>query len=251
MNMNEIVRAGQLASTFEIVAHPKPGNVHREADLKDETFEQFIAGAVVIGPTLRRAVKGGLDIGRGKIKASNVGVGELIKDGVKSTKAWIGKNTNLGVLMLLIPLTIAAGITTGKEPKFKIKNLRKNLSNVLKSTDSRDALDVYDAILIAEAGGLGEVDELSVEEESSKERIESENISLYDIMKISSDWDTISKEWITDMQITFEEGFPLLKKFYRKKEDLNTAVVQTFLKILSDHPDSLVKRKFGKDITKK
>lgn len=248
MNRDDIVWAGQLASALEVSAYPKPGNVHRTSDLDGKKFQRFITGSVVIGPSLREAVDRGADAGRGKIEVSDVQIGRAIRDGVNATKGWAGENTNLGTLLLLIPLASAASMTAAKESEFETEKLRENLSDILKSSGSEDALNVYRAISIANAGGMGKVDRLSVREESSKERIAEEDIPLYEIMKISADRDQISKEWVSDMQITFEEGYPLLKELYEKNEALNPAVVQTFLNILSAHPDSFVRRKHGEEI---
>ncbi|KXB03524.1 hypothetical protein AKJ48_03815 [candidate division MSBL1 archaeon SCGC-AAA261O19] len=234
-----------------ILLQLKPGNVHRYSNLKEETFGQFITGAIVIGPSLRKAVEKGFNAGEEKLEVSNIQVGDMIKEGVSATRTWARENTNLGTLLLLTPLAAAGGMTIAKETRHTAGKLRENLSNVLRSTDSVDALNVYDAILISGARGLGDVARLSVKDEASKEEIAREDITLYEIMEISSDWDMIAKEWVTDMQVTFEEGFPLLKKFYGEKKDLNAAIVQTFLKILSTHPDSFIRRRHGERIAKK
>ncbi|GAI37651.1 unnamed protein product, partial [marine sediment metagenome] len=39
MDIEDIARAAQLASALEVSGYPKPGNVHRTADLKGMTFE--------------------------------------------------------------------------------------------------------------------------------------------------------------------------------------------------------------------
>ena len=252
MNIKDIARAAQLASVLEVSGYPKPGNVHRTADLEEATFEQFMASSVAIGPILIEVAERGFKAGKGEIKPSDIGVGKVIKSAIEDTMRWQkNENTNLGVVMLLMPLTAAAGATLAREGKIDMKNLRKNLSEILKSTTYEDALNVYDAILIAEPGGLGDLAELDVKDEKSRKRIREKQISLYEIMKTSSEWDGISKEWVTDMRITFESGYPLIKRLYEKTKNVNTATVQTFLEILSKYPDTFVQRIHGKKIAKK
>ena len=249
MDIEDIARAAQLASALEASGYPKPGNVHRTVDLKEMTFEHFIASSIAIGPVLLGVTKKGFRAGKGEIKTENIGVGGAIKSAIENTMKWQRDgNTNLGIVLLLIPLAAAAGITLGKEGKIEMKKLRANLSNVLKSTTPEDALNAYDAILIADPAGLEGVDELDVKNKASKNRIKKERISLYEIMNISSKWDNISREWVTDMEITFEFGYPLVKKFYGRTKNMNTTTVQSFLEILSKYPDTFVQRVHGKEI---
>ncbi|MBA7593361.1 2-(5''-triphosphoribosyl)-3'-dephosphocoenzyme-A synthase [subsurface metagenome] len=252
MDIEDIARAAQLASALEVSGYPKPGNVHRTADLKGMTFEHFIASSIAIGPVLLDVAKKGFRAGKGEIKTVDIGVGGAIKSAIGNTMKWQRDgNTNLGIVLLLTPLAAAAGMTLAKEGKIQMKKLRTNLSCVLKSTTPEDALNVYDAILIANPEGLGKVDELDLKNEASKKKIKEERISLYEIMAISSGWDNISKEWVTDMQITFEFGYPLVRKLYGRTKNMNTTTVQSFLEILSKYPDTYVRRIHGKKIAEK
>jgi triphosphoribosyl-dephospho-CoA synthase len=251
MDINDIARAAQLASALEVSGYPKPGNVHRTANLEEATFEQFIASSIAIGPALLTTAEKGFKAGKGEIEVANIEIGKAIKSAIKDTERWQrNENTNLGTVMLLVPLTAAAGMTLAKEGKINMKKLRRNLSNVLRSTTARDALNVYDAVLIANPGGLGKVDGLDVRDKDSKQRVKKKRISMYEIMKISSKWDNISREWVTDMQITFEFGYPLLKRIYERTKNINTTTVQTFLEILSRYPDTFVSRINGERVAK-
>jgi triphosphoribosyl-dephospho-CoA synthase len=152
--------------------------------------------------------------------------------------------------MLLAPLAAAAGMTLGKEGKIKEKKLRKNLFHILESTTPKDALDLYDAILAAKPGGMGKVDKLDVRDEKSKLRIKKNGISFYEVMKMSSSWDSISKELTTGMKVTFEYGAPLIKKLYANTNNINITIVQTFLELLSRYPDTFVQRVHGRKVAK-
>ena len=252
MDIEDIARAAQLASALEVSGYPKPGNVHRTSDLKESTFEHFIASSIAIGPVVLDVAKKGFRAGKGEVKTADIGVGGTIKSAIENTMKWQRDgNTNLGLVLLLTPLAAAAGITLAKEGKIEMKKLRANLSSVLKSTTPEDALNVYDAILIANPGGLGGMDELDVKNKASKKKIKEERISLYEIMNLSSEWDNISREWVTDMQITFEFGYPLVKKLYGRTKNMNTTTVQSFLELLSKYPDTFVQRIHGKKIAKR
>jgi len=252
MDIEDIARAAQLASALEVSGYPKPGNVHRTSDLKESTFEHFIASSIAIGPVVLDVAKKGFRAGKGEVKTADIGVGGTIKSAIENTMKWQRDgNTNLGLVLLLTPLAAAAGITLAKEGKIEMKKLRANLSSVLKSTTPEDALNVYDAILIANPGGLGGMDELDVKNKASKKKIKEERISLYEIMNLSSEWDNISREWVTDMQITFEFGYPLVKKLYGRTKNMNTTTVQSFLELLSKYPDTFVQRIHGKKIAER
>ena len=249
MDIEDIARAAQLASALEVSGYPKPGNVHRTSDLKESTFEHFIASSIAIGPVVLDVAKKGFRAGKGEVKTADIGVGGTIKSAIENTMKWQRDgNTNLGLVLLLTPLAAASGITLAKEGKIEMKKLRANLSSVLKSTTPEDALNVYDAILIANPEGLGGMGELDVKNEASKKKIKEERVSLYEIMNISSEWDNISREWVTDMRITFEFGYPLVKKLYERTKNMNTTTVQSFLELLSKYPDTFVQRIHGKKI---
>lgn len=249
MNIDDIARAAQLASALEVSGYPKPGNVHRTADLEEATFEQFVSSSIAIGPALREAAERGFKAGKGEIEFSEIGVGSAIKRAIEDTMEWQrNENTNLGIVMLLVPLTAAAGATLAKEGRIRMRELRKNLSEVMKSTTPEDAVCLYDAISIAKPGGLGRVAELDVRDRRSKKRIRDEKITLYDVMKLSSGWDNISRELVTDLQITFEFGHPLVKDLYSRTKNMNATTVQTFLHILSKYPDTFIQRIHGRKV---
>jgi triphosphoribosyl-dephospho-CoA synthase len=50
---------------------------------------------------------------------------------------------------------------------------------------------------------------------------------------------------VNGFHITFDIGYPFLRHEIEKTGDINTASVNTFLKILSEVPDTLIARKAG------
>src|SRR5207248_11528696 len=74
----------------------KPGNVHPRASFPDLNYEHFVVSADAIAPILARA--------------AHLGVGRAILEAVTATQERVGRNTNLGVILLLAPL---AAVPTG------------------------------------------------------------------------------------------------------------------------------------------
>src|ERR1700754_4618652 len=82
--------ATTLACLYEATAR-KPGNVHPGAGFQDVFYADFVASAVVIGPIIGQAPE--------------CGVGRTVLDAVRATRAAVGTNTNLGTLLLIVPLS--------------------------------------------------------------------------------------------------------------------------------------------------
>jgi triphosphoribosyl-dephospho-CoA synthase len=123
--------------------------------------------------------------------------------------------------------------------------IRREVERVIQGTSQKDAVNVYEAIRIARPGGLAAVSEYDVNNESSREDIIRNNVSLYKIFEMSSAYDGISKELASGMRITFEIGHPTFRKTLEQSQDTNIATVHTYLTILSNEPDSLIIRKSG------
>jgi len=240
-----VARCLQLATLLEVSAYPKPGNVHRTADFKETRYEHFLASACALTPSFRNAAQKGILVAQEKIGSDELEIGKIIKDTVEEVRSWqSGGNTLLGTIILLTPIATAAGIALTEKP-FSISKIRKKLKLIVEATTPIDAVNVYDAISIAQPGGLGKAPKLDLADTTSKEKILKDNISLFDVFKISSSWDSISSEWVNNYSITFNLGYPYFVEMLEKTNDVNFATVHTFLKILSEVPDTLIARKLG------
>ena len=238
----------QLATLLEVSAHPKPGNVHRTADFDDTKYEHFLASAVAIGHALRDASARGAQVSSGKINFEQVGIGRIVLDAVSAMMSWQhGGNTLLGSILLLTPISVAAGYVWSR-PSPSAEKLRNALSEVTRSSTAQDAVLVYDAIRASKAGGLGSVDRFDVKDDASRAEIVRSGISLLEIFRLSSPYDSISSEWVSDFKITFELGLPFFVRETREGSNCNDATVHVFLKILSTVPDTLIARKAGVDV---
>jgi triphosphoribosyl-dephospho-CoA synthase len=69
-------------------------------------------------------------------------------------------------------------------------------------------------------------------------------VTLYEVFKIAAGYDDICYEWVNDFKITYDLAFPYLMEQLRSK-GLNTAIIHTFLKVLSERPDTFIARKTG------
>jgi triphosphoribosyl-dephospho-CoA synthase len=149
--------------------------------------------------------------------------------------------------MLFMPVAVAAGMTpTKKNYAFDFSLLRKNIDLAVKSTTALDSVHLYEAVDIANPSGLNDAPDLDVTDPRSKERLIKENVSLYEVYQIASAYDDICFEWVHNYPVTFDLAYPYLMEQLKSKP-LNTAVVHTFLKILSERPDTFIARKMGKD----
>ncbi|MBE6499492.1 MAG: ATP--dephospho-CoA triphosphoribosyl transferase CitG [Methanobrevibacter thaueri] len=232
MDAFEIAKLAQIASALEVSGYPKPGNVHRTRDYDDMVFEDFIISGIVIGDTIREACM--------DVDCDNPRLGKFILEAVRETDRWIKNNTNLGIVMMITPIAVAASISDSFD------DVRENIKLVMANTCVDDACDLYDAINIADAGGMGNQDEYDVSSDSAKEELRSNNQTMFDVLKISAPWDMLAREMTSDMPAVFEIGFPTYNELVGEKS-FNEACVLTFLTILSHVPDTLISRKYDSD----
>jgi triphosphoribosyl-dephospho-CoA synthase len=240
-----ISRCLELAMLLEVSA-AKPGNVNLTAGFEGTRVEHFLASAVVAEFWFEEAARRGIAVHDKKLGVSAVGMGRIIKECTADINAWQkGGNTLLGTVMLLVPIAVAAGMTPTEENfGFDFHRLRENLRLAVESTTAEDAVHLYEAIGVAKPSGLGGVPDLDVTDPASKTRLLKENVSLYAVFKIAAGYDDICSEWVNNYPITFDLAYPYLTA-QLKRGDLNTAVVHTFLKVLSEHPDTFIARKVG------
>jgi triphosphoribosyl-dephospho-CoA synthase len=237
----------QLAMMLEVSAQ-KPGNVSFTSSFEKTRVEHFLASAVAAGPTFQESAYLGTSVAEKRLKVGKVGLGQLIKDCAVDVNCWQrGGNTILGTVMLFVPIAVAAGMTpTEEDYVLDFSLLRKNIDLAVKSTTAWDSVHLYEAVDVASPSGLGDAPDLDVTNPASKERLLKENVGLFEVFKIASAYDDICYEWVNNYPTTFDLAYPYLMTQLKNKP-LNTAVVHTFLKILSERPDTFIARKVGKE----
>jgi triphosphoribosyl-dephospho-CoA synthase len=213
----EIAAAAQLACLLEASA-PKPGNVSPGIAFHDTRYEHFLASAAAIAPAF--------------LDAGTQPLGVTIKRAIEDTRRWTSANTNLGIVLLLAPLARAAHATSPAA-------LRDRVRSVLESTTVADAESVYDAIRLARPGGIGEV--------ATEDVAASPTVTLAAAMALAADRDDIAREYVTAFARTFTVGAPALEKARGAGLDWPDAIVECYLALLADAPDTLITRKLGPD----
>ena len=232
MNPYDIMKASQIACCLEVSSF-KPGNVHRNREYDDIKYHHFISSGIAFGNIIY------------EVSQDNKDIGKYIKLAVIESKKWSPTNANLGIIMLHMPI----GMSSGKIDEFNENVLKKEIIFTTKNTTVNDAINVYDAIEIAMPNINPPKEGPDAQKNDAKQELIEKNLTLYDVFKISSTWDSISKEWAEGFNISFK-GYKLLNEYYEEYNNINLATTKTFLSILSEHPDTLIARKKDLDTSK-
>jgi triphosphoribosyl-dephospho-CoA synthase len=213
----QIPRLVQLACALEACA-PKPGNVTRYHDFCDTSLEDYLLSAAALGFALENAYQ--------------AGVGQIILDAAVNTRHWVRSNTNLGMILLFAPLVKASLHAAGAGG-----DIRRSLMSVLNALTVEDACLAYAAVRLMQPGGMDQVPQADISGEPT--------ITLLQAMALAQERDAIAREYATGFAITFDIGLPALKNARSRGESYSDAIVQAFLTILSEVPDTLIARKKG------
>ncbi len=216
-NMGEYVTAACLLEA----AAPKAGNVHPRASFDDMNYEDFRRSAQVVGNVFDRS--------------DNQSIGSLVLSAVQATHAEVGKNTNLGIVLLLAPLTVSVRqIQPNAESNFRDR-WKRALASKLESLTVNDSQLIYQAIAIAKPGGIGRVEQMDIREAPPDD--------LLDAMRLAAAWDDIAKQYATGFLDVFELSAKI--DAYRQQQSLGwlSTLVSIQVERLASHGDSLIARK--------
>jgi triphosphoribosyl-dephospho-CoA synthase len=180
------------------------------------TYVDFLTSAAVTGPIVARA--------------QELGLGATVLAAVQATREEVGVNTNLGTLLLVVPLTLGH---LGRYPEEKLGIAARR---VVRAATPTDAEQVYEAIRLARPGGLGKVAAGDVEEAPS--------ISLFEAMELAAERDLVARQWINGFN-EVAEAAEVIQQEYHAGTPLGEAIVVSQLTLLAAHGDSLVARKLG------
>ena len=210
-----IGQCATLACLLEATA-PKVGNVHRGTDFENLTFTDFLVSAVAIGPAMEACSN----------PLQRVSVGATILEAIRATRQLVDTNTNLGMVLLLAPLAAVPR----DEP------LIGGVGKVLRGLTPEDSRFVYEAIRLAQPGGMGKVEEMDVTAEAP--------INLLSAMAAAAERDLIAQQYVTDFDLVLGKIPPWLSEA-ASRWSLTDAIIHTHLRLLAEHPDSLIARKCG------
>jgi len=201
------------------VAALKPGNVHRYAEGHDMTLADFEASAAASVPWLLQSELSG---------------GQRLHEAVRATREVAGCNTNLGMLLLFVPLVLAAE-RPGRG------SLRERLAGVLDSlNDPADAEHFFAAIRLAAPGGLGEAPEHDVRGHA--------RVSILEAMCAAQHRDRIAFQYANGYADIYGHALDCLREYNEKWRSMEWALVACYLSYLSLFPDSHITRKHGEAV---
>jgi triphosphoribosyl-dephospho-CoA synthase len=216
----KVIESAVMASFIGEIEAFKPGNVSSYADGHNMTAEDFLISAEVSAPLLCE---------------KNCSLGARVLNCVKATKKSVACNTNLGMLLLFTPIIMAAEL--GFE---SIEKLKKNLEITLTSLTKNDANQVFEAIFIANPGGLGKTAEQDVTHQP--------DCSLLHAMELASHRDSVALQYSNNFSEVFKLGFPAIKDFDKRWNSVKWSTVSCYLTFMASIKDSHIERKYGSEI---
>ncbi|HEC74617.1 MAG TPA: triphosphoribosyl-dephospho-CoA synthase [Methylophaga aminisulfidivorans] len=210
---SDIEEAVFWACQHEVLA-PKPGNVNANSDGHNMEVEDFLKSAKAIAPVMAD---------------STLSVGEKILRSIQSTRAVVNCNTNLGIVLLFAPLCQAAQSCTD------MNFFPSKLGRILQILTVQDAILCYEAIRLAEAGGLGESKEQDISAIPT--------VTLLGAMDMAKSRDLIAQQYVSNFNILWDLTLPALTKARNSGESVEWAAAFAYLKLLSKALDTLIVRK--------
>lgn len=211
-------REAFLAACRLDVAVAKPGNVSEHSAGHGMVAAQFLESA--------RAAEAPL-FSRG------APVGARVLGAVERTRAAVGCNTNLGIVLLVAPL--AAALDT-LPARFDARGWHTATEAVLARLDLDDARSAYRAIALANPGGLGDAPEQSVHAPPS--------VGLRAAMALAAERDSIARQYANGFADIFGAGLAAARAAGPAAAP-ESATVDVFLTFLAGWPDSHIVRKHG------
>lgn len=200
------------------VRAPKPGNVNCFSEGHNMAIDDFIRSARAIAPVMARP---------------GLTVGARILAAITATRQVVDCNTNLGIVLLFAPLCCAV------EQSETFDDLADKLRITLQNLTVEDARLTYQAIRMAEAGGLGRHQEQDISGDPS--------VTLLQAMKMAAERDQIAFQYVSNFNTLWEIGLPGLTSALNSGESVEWAAAFAYLKLLSERPDSLICRKQSRE----
>ena len=202
----------------------KPGNVNRNADGHGMSCDDFIRSAQLVTPLICNP---------------DLTLGQRIQQSVHITKIKIGCNTNLGMLLLFTPIIMSAQAI---QP-FKFAALQDTLSYMVSTITADESALVFQAIIEANPGGLGQSKKYDVNLQPK--------CTLFEAMAVAQNRDLIAKQYVTGFADVFLTGYPCIKEFTRRWNSVEWATVGCYLTFLGTFIDTHIARKYGLEVATK
>lgn len=211
---NPLADAVWRACVEELEA-PKPGNVSFASAGHGMEAEDFVTSARCTAEVLG---------------TPGLSLGERILGSIEATRAAVGCNTNLGIVLLCAPLAQAALEGVPGHP------FRTRLTEVLSAAGVDDTERVFAAIRLAAPAGLGTSNRHDVHSSASA--------PLLAVMREAEDRDRVARQYARCFEDVFDLGLPVLARS-RARWPGALAVVALYLTFLARFKDSHIERKLG------
>jgi triphosphoribosyl-dephospho-CoA synthase len=196
------------ACMWEVLAR-KVGNVHPRMSFSNTNYLHFLQSAMAMGMCFSQP--------------SERTVGQLVLDSVRATQSAVQQNTNLGIILLLAPLAQAEN--------------SEQIGRVLDGLTVQDTRLVYEAIRVANPGGLGQSNEADVQAEPT--------VTLRAAMALAADRDLIARQYASGFAEVLNFGVERIRQNHLKLGSIEATVIDCQLAWLAHFPDSLIARKNG------
>lgn len=194
----------------------KPGNVSPAAAFEDASIQDFEHSAKIVAPILA--------------DFTSKSVGQSILQAVSATIQAVGHNTNLGIVLLLAPLS---RIPAGSE-------IQHGIGKVLQALSIDDSVAVYEAIRIASPGGLGQARDQDVNAPPS--------LNLLQCMKLAADRDQIAAQYANGYHDVLDIGRKLLLSTQSWTNHTDLRLAWLAVSLMAEFGDSLIRRKCGDEM---
>lgn len=198
----------------------KPGNVGIHGDGHRMVVADFLQSARAAAAPLT---------------APGLPVGERILGAVRATREAVGKNTNLGIVLLAAPL-VQAALAPGNagDPDA----LRARVAGVLAALTRADAARAFEAIVLAAPAGLGDAPRNDVRRTAT--------VTLLEAMRDAAGHDLVAAQYANAYDDIFGTGLAAFGAARTAGAGWPDAATAVFLAFLARYPDSHVGRKLGR-----
>ena len=210
--------AVRWACVLEATA-PKPGNVWPGNNQPDLSFADFVQAAEVTAAQFG--------------SATALPFSRLVLQSMQAVMQQCQTSVNLGILLLIGPLHQA-------ECRLKTHDAaawQQATADCLSQLNADDAANLYAAISAAQPGGMGQVDEMDVNDAPPTD--------LVHAMGLAADRDRIALNYSQGFVDFFANVLPVLDDAIKQANDVLEGIVVAQLRLLAQRPDSLVQRKYG------
>ncbi|TWU36092.1 triphosphoribosyl-dephospho-CoA synthase [Novipirellula artificiosorum] len=221
LHVRSVADAVRWACVLEATA-PKAGNVFPGQSFDDLCFLDFMAAAEATAAAFA-------DPGRR--------FSEMTLDAVRQTRKQCGSNVNLGITLLMAPLVEVVHSQRGSNTL----DGAAAIARCLKQQAAQDAVNIFTAIRIASAGGLGKVDSMDVNDVSDAP------IDLIAAMRSAAHHDAIAFQYTCGFADFFSRVVPTVQSAIVVAGDLLRGITNAHLELLADSPDTLISRKCGRE----